>query len=144
MRPTQSCGIGISYRGVKSPAVVDSNHFSIVGCRPCDLLIGRYENCVIERFESDIMSTKAIIDNTICCVSEFNRRLPFCQDTIHQTIPKIGGIRTVVNLHENAKPPTADVIQNHRWRSVSRKRQNSQNIAVAQATNGSSIVTIAL
>ena len=90
--------------------------------------------------ETSMINRKPIIESPDAFDACDQRHSALFQHTIHQTVARIGGTRIVVNLHENARPPTAAAAQNQIRRLDSRNRQNSQNITVVPATKGSSIV----
>src|SRR5947209_935738 len=53
----------------------------------------------------------------------------------------MGGMSTVVYLHENARPPTAADAQSHTHRPLDRNAQKRKSMPVVAAITGSSIVT---
>ena len=59
----------------------------------------------------------------------------------NQASARTGGTRTVVNLHEKLRPPTAADSTNQWVFPLLKNSQNEKNIAVVQVRSGSSIVT---
>src|SRR5947209_1108211 len=59
----------------------------------------------------------------------------------HHAIARMGGMSTVVYLHENARPPTAADAHNHALRPLVRYAQKKKSRPVMAAVTGNSIVT---
>src|SRR4051794_18031741 len=100
----------------------------MLGWDPVPLLIGIVANPVTTKFASRRIATKPIMARATRSVSQNGRRSPPRQRSIHQRRPRIGGMRTVVNLHDQERPPRAAVAQKARRDPVCKKCQKRENM----------------
>src|SRR4051794_22755421 len=76
-------------------------------------------------------------------VSSRSPRVAARRRSTAQIMARMGGINTVVNLHDQASPPRAALAQNAHRSPVRRNHQKARNIADEAATTGISIVASA-